>query len=183
MTRYDGVRRLAALLTVLAVGVSWQPLYGQYDFEVRAYEPHILIADHYDANTFVGPLRSASKREAAATARIEVTYSGFTPQAQAAFQYAVEIWEQHISSNVPIRINAQWRELGENVLGSAGPPVVLGYEGSWYPPALLHAVLGQYARDGQGNIIAAPTSTRPSAVRCPGTSGRTATLLPVRLTS
>jgi hypothetical protein len=152
MTRVKGVRRLAFLLPLLAL--AWQPVFGQYEFEVREYEPHILIADHYDANTFVGPLRSASKQGSAQSARFEVTYSGFTAQARAAFQYAVDIWAQHITSSVPIRINAQWRELGENVLGSAGPPVVLSYEGSWYPPALIHAIIGQYARDGQGNIFA-----------------------------
>lgn len=154
MTRVKGVRRLAALLMIL-VGVSVvRPVHGQQEIQVREHQPHILMADHYDANTFVGPPPSASKRESVHSARIEVTYSGFTPQAQAAFQHAVDIWEQHIRSDVPIRINAEWRVLGENVLGSAGPPIVLGFDGSWYPPALLHTILGQYARDNQGNIYA-----------------------------
>jgi len=53
------------------------------------------------------------------TADINVTYNGFTPEAQAAFQYAVDIWARTITSDVPIRITANWSMLGSNVLGSA----------------------------------------------------------------
>ena len=42
------------------------------------------------------------------TATFQVTYSGFTPQAQAAFQAALDIWATHIASAVPIKIQANW---------------------------------------------------------------------------
>lgn len=50
-----------------------------------------------------------------------VTYNGFTPEAQAAFQFAVDIWSVSLESPIPIRINANFQELGAGVLGSAGP--------------------------------------------------------------
>lgn len=108
---------------------------------------HILVADDFDAGTFVGPPPVAAKREASRSAQIDVIYEGFTPQAQAAFQYAVDIWEKHVSSAVTIRIRARWLELEENVLGSAGPPVIFSFQGSpfpqtWYPPALANAIAG-----------------------------------------
>ena len=53
------------------------------------------------------------------TAVITVAYNGFTPEAQAAFQFAVDIWARTITSEVPIRITANWSQLGDNVLGSA----------------------------------------------------------------
>ena len=44
---------------------------------------------------------------------ILVTYNGFTPEAQSAFQYAVDIWARTITSEVPIRITANWSQLGK----------------------------------------------------------------------
>ncbi len=59
------------------------------------------------------------------TANFEVDYNGFDgaegQEAQTAFQRAVDIWAQHIDSPVTIRVEASFEELGENVLGSAGP--------------------------------------------------------------
>ncbi|WP_299120794.1 T9SS type A sorting domain-containing protein [uncultured Winogradskyella sp.] len=54
-----------------------------------------------------------------------VSYNGFTPEAQAAFQYAVDIWANSIDSSVPINVNASFTALGPNVLGSAGPATFL----------------------------------------------------------
>ena len=52
---------------------------------------------------------------------IIVSYSLFPPEAQAAFEYAVGIWEQIIESEIPIYIEARWRTMDNNTLGSAGP--------------------------------------------------------------
>jgi hypothetical protein len=152
----------AILFAVMLVSALASSAYAQSSLRVETVEPHVLYADDYDAETFVGPPVVAGKREAVRSARIEVSYEGFTPQAQTAFQYAVDLWEQHISAplNVPIRIRAQWRELEENVLGSAGPPVVFGHQGSWYPPALLNTMLGRYASDDQSFEIVASFSSR-----------------------
>ena len=51
---------------------------------------------------------------------ISVNYTGFTPQAQAAFQAAVEIWQTQLGSSVPLVVDASFTSLGANVLGSAG---------------------------------------------------------------
>ncbi|WP_296383872.1 T9SS type A sorting domain-containing protein [Winogradskyella sp.] len=50
-----------------------------------------------------------------------VSYSGFTPVAQTAFQFAVDIWANSIESPIPIRISAQFGPLDPGVLGGAGP--------------------------------------------------------------
>ena len=52
---------------------------------------------------------------------IQVTYNGFSPAAQAAFQAAVDIWETVLSSSITIKVQANWMPLGSNTLGSAGP--------------------------------------------------------------
>ena len=69
------------------------------------------------------------------------------PQAKAAFQAAVDIWAGIITSAVPIRVAADFSDLGDGVLGFAGPHEILPPNGagdrtSWYPVALLNALKG-----------------------------------------
>lgn len=63
-----------------------------------------------------------------------VTYSGFTPQAEAAFQFAVDIWSNSIESTIPIRVNAQFGPLDPGVLGGAGPTNFYSLTGPGIPP-------------------------------------------------
>lgn len=55
-------------------------------------------------------------------ANITVSYGpGFTPQAQEAFQRAIDVWRTHISTPVEIRIDASYQNQDANTLASAGP--------------------------------------------------------------
>ncbi len=60
------------------------------------------------------------------TANFNVTYTGtWDPNAQAAFQAAVNIWSTLISTPVTINVQANWTDLGTTgILGSAGSPKV-----------------------------------------------------------
>jgi hypothetical protein len=77
-----------------------------------------------------------------ANSTIIVNYSGFTPQAQQAFQYAVNIWQSVLVSSVPIRINASWEQLEAGTLGAAGASTLYRdfrealTANVWYPVAL-----------------------------------------------
>ena len=95
----------------------------------------------------------------AKTANIVVDYNGFTPEARAAFERAVDIWETHIRSDVVIKVRANYgSQAGDNVLASAGP-VNLWFgttddgQQSIYPDALIDALLGEnaVADDGDPN--------------------------------
>ncbi len=83
------------------------------------------------------------------TANIEVTFTGFTPEAQAAFQYAVDIWSTIIVSPVTIRLFASFEPLGPGVLGSAGASSIhsdfsnKAKPGVWYVDALADAIAGK----------------------------------------
>ena len=81
-----------------------------------------------------------------ARATLEVRYTGFTSEAQAAFQAAVDVWADHIGSPVPIRIEARFGALADNVLGSAGPRITANFGGgraqTWYAFALADAIVG-----------------------------------------
>lgn len=91
----------------------------------------------------------------------EVTYNGFTPEAQAAFQRAVEIWAQYIVSPTTIRVNANFEGLGpEGPLGSAGPDAFFKDPSQTDPPLadtyipspLVDALRGQDAEPGFPDI-------------------------------
>ncbi len=77
-----------------------------------------------------------------------VNYNGFTPEAQAAFQYAVDIWAHSIESSVTINVSATFTALGPNVLGSAGPATFLtsnapgAQPNTFYPAALWEKLEG-----------------------------------------
>ncbi|MBK6281256.1 MAG: hypothetical protein IPF54_00055 [Draconibacterium sp.] len=52
---------------------------------------------------------------------IIVSYNLFPANAKEAFEYAVNIWEYLVESDVPIYVEARWRSMNTNTLGSAGP--------------------------------------------------------------
>jgi hypothetical protein len=93
----------------------------------------------------------------AALSTFQVTYNGFSPQAQSAFQAAVDVWASQIQSSVPIRITANWTTLGANVLGSAGATYVFrNFPGApltnvWYGAALAKKLSGSDLTAGLAN--------------------------------
>lgn len=77
---------------------------------------------------------------------IDVSYNGFNPQAQSAFQFAVNIWQSLLDSPVPISVEASFTGLGAGVLSSSRP-TVMGRDfngapqaGTWYPIALANSI-------------------------------------------
>lgn len=78
-----------------------------------------------DAFTSVRP-EAVSKRSKTAT--IEVNYSGFSDEARVAFERAVSIWERHVESDVPIRIDASFESLDAGVLGGTRPQFAYGLD-------------------------------------------------------
>lgn len=104
------------------------------------------------------PILAAPTTRGPRSADIQVTYNGFSAQAQAAFQAAVDVWESRINSPQPIRINANWTPLGTGVLGSAGPTnfYLLNETGTdyIYPVALAEARCNCAANGTSADITA-----------------------------
>lgn len=161
-----------ALLAVpLATAQQPTPLPGEVDIQARV--PYDVVNPEwedcglrpYDMPGRIGKdgpmdMRRTPPENRTQTATIVVDYgSGFTPEAQRAFQRAVDIWETHIASPVPIRIAANFSPLGENVLGGARPNEVLvadvdGVDGSRvYGDALVDAIKGVDQNPGQPDIL------------------------------
>ncbi|MFA0964444.1 choice-of-anchor D domain-containing protein [Roseivirga sp. BDSF3-8] len=94
----------------------------------------------------------SSRMLATQTATFEVTFgpgAQANPDAQAAFLFALDIWSSEIVSDVPIKVFAEFANLGPGVLASAGPsysvrnfsPDVL--PDVFYPAALANAIAGE----------------------------------------
>lgn len=89
-----------------------------------------------NANFKFAPERPQKKQPGSATnSNIQISYvsdcngSSWSQDAQEAFEYAASIWEDHLQSDIPIRIEANWVSLGENTLGSAGPTTLFTLTG------------------------------------------------------
>lgn len=103
------------------------------------------------------------------TATFDVTYTGFTTEAQAAFQYAVDIWARTIVSTVTIEVEANFEDLGATTLGSAGSNFVYRnftnapFADTFYPAALSNALAGtDLNTDADGHDINASFSSTRS---------------------
>lgn len=79
----------------------------------------------------------------------EVEYVWFSEEAKEAFQYAVDIWESILKTDVKIRVKATWENLGDGVLGAAQSTVFYRdfanapMPNTWYPVALAEKLAGQ----------------------------------------
>ena len=118
-----------ALAAAILLGGGWSgarlvvPVAGQQPERL----PGPIIEDppgDFTGASFVPPATRVVVPGAAPLSTFVVTYNGFIPQAQTAFQAAVDIWASQIQSSVPIRVTANWTTLSPGVLGSAGPTYV-----------------------------------------------------------
>ncbi|TVQ66204.1 MAG: T9SS C-terminal target domain-containing protein [Balneolaceae bacterium] len=155
------LKRFLPVLFLLFTSVTLQAQQHIVD-QVRVIEPAQLEEictleplDH-DANFYFRPFDMAAKpRSATGGATFDITYlnncdgAEWPEEAKAAFEYAIDLWSAHLSSEIPIGISANWRALGGNTLGSAGPTRVVSFTsgsgiipGTWYPIAQASAIAG-----------------------------------------
>lgn len=105
----------------------------------------VVRGTHVNANTRIPAPPLAGNP---ATATFVVEYNGFTSEAQAAFQHAVDIWSSILVSSVPIHVTANWTALDPGVLGSAGASSIYRdfpnapQAGTWYNVALAEKLAG-----------------------------------------
>jgi hypothetical protein len=105
--------------------------------------------------------------DSTATATFQVTYTGFTQEARADFQRAVDTWSHLVRSSVPIVVSARFAPLPELVMGQAGgtsseadfPRAPLPH--TFYPVALANKLAGTRLHDGP-DIDATFNSTDPA---------------------
>ena len=89
-------------------------------------------------------------------ANISVNYNGFTPEARAAFQRAVDIWSSLLITTVPIEIEASFTTFEEekDFLGLAGPSNFFFNKITelFYPVALFNQFVGRDYDPGEPDL-------------------------------
>ena len=117
----------------------------------------VMGADGVGQSTVPAPVLPAPEDR---TAEFIVNYTGFSTEAQTAFQYAVDIWSAVITSDVPIVIDATWEDLPGNTLGSAGATGLwynfggAPFTGVLYPSPLADKLAGSDLDPGSADMVA-----------------------------
>ena len=89
---------------------------------------------------------------------INVTYTGITAPAQAAFDYSKQIWESILNGIVPIKINVYFFPLGAGgTLGITFPNGRKNFSGAivndvWYPTSLANQIAGTELNIGESDF-------------------------------
>ena len=151
---------ISALFLITGIGLTsaYAQLINVNDIQVKEAPEahHICELEPTDRNAFhyIRQDDSFKKSAAESSAQIHVTYEDncngqrWPMEAVEAVEYALTIWETHISSSIPIRIRATWQSLESTIVGSAGPTVValvpspIGLNNTWYAVAQANAMVG-----------------------------------------
>ena len=167
--------RMRPLFALVVLGIATAPRAQQMSVAQAEGCTLYAVGDEAVSGPFVPPqarlAAGSSERRVVtrAASTFDVTYLGFTAEAQAAFQRAVDIWAAHLASAVPIRVRASFSPLPSGTLGSAGPFLVRDVDGSgrpatWYPYALADAIAGRNVVAGTANdtvdVVAQFSSSR-----------------------
>ncbi len=93
----------------------------------------------------------------AQTASFTITNTGFTAQAQAAYQYAAGVWANTLVSTVPIKVLVHYTPLPSGLLGITFPNGRKNFAGApltdtWYSTALANAIAGHELNTGEVDI-------------------------------
>jgi len=162
------MRKSFTLVFILFYGIS---AFGQRKVESKLGELREVKLNHgiveyagtEPSDIRVPPPRAFYNMEngkTSANSTFEVTYVNFSPEAQAAFQQAVNIWQSLLQSDVTIHIEAHWDPLDANTLGSAFPSTAYGggfgpKANVWYPIALAEKLTRRDLNDpAEPDIIA-----------------------------
>jgi hypothetical protein len=118
---------ISRLRSVIAIAIFFTQVnfaWAQQPLQIKPAKPIICYQSHKDHHIYVHPgldLRSMRNNATGRTknANFEVEYINFPAEAKTAFDFAVAIWSQELTSPVTIKVRAEWRSIGAGVLGQA----------------------------------------------------------------
>ena len=146
---------------LIAFFLIWSDAFGQKSEEVCiSNKEQINIASDEVVPVFVA--RPATLKSGSATkAQIDVAFINFPEQAKKVFLDAVSIWENLITSEVPIRVVAQWEPMSGNILGKGMPSSFYkNFDGAlladvFYPVTLVEKLSGKNKNGSDADIFCA----------------------------
>ncbi|MEM9300125.1 MAG: T9SS type A sorting domain-containing protein [Bacteroidota bacterium] len=151
-------KKITGIALLLGAHLS---VFSQQFIKLDKKKEIVCYADFTNKGTRILPVnRSKLNARVQAAATFQVEYIGFTQEAEVAFQAAVDIWADLISSPVPINIEARWEALDAGVLGSAiwgnafGNFTEAQKRNTFYPVALAEKMSGRNLNGDDPDIVA-----------------------------
>ena len=155
-------KKLLLCFSLLSIG--WSLLLGQVDEE----GPSITcFAMDSTLVAYTSPPTAFLSGSITPTAEFDLDFAANVPSiAQAPISYAASIWASYLVSDIPIRVEINWLNQGDNrLLASAGPTSVIrdfaqAPQGqTWYPVALAESITGQELNASDPDIVVTVNST------------------------
>jgi len=165
------MRKCGVVLFFVAIVVLNVKARQQAAFQImKPKQTIVCYGDNHDKHTYIpSPFKSGQSSARTKTANFEVTYVGFSDEAKAAFQAAIEIWESLIVSDITIHVTATWEPLSTGVLGSAqAGTFIRDFPGAqrqrtWYAVSLAEKVTGNEINGAaNADIVASFNSSNSS---------------------
>ena len=119
----------------------------------------INIASEKSRKLFIPPADFNLKSGSVLKSDFQVEFVNFPENAKSAFLYAISIYENLISSPVPIKVEARWESFGANALASSKPSAFYkNFDGArlanvYYPVALVEKLSGKEYNNGEPDIV------------------------------
>ncbi len=170
-------RTFISILCLLSIfGVSGQQVSTE-DFTESQSPVNIGLDEINRVFTPPAEIKNRLKSGDTNNCNIKVTYHNFPENAKKAFDYAVTIWANCISSPVQINIHASWEELSPNELGHGKPSLFYrNFKGTpqpniFYPVALAEKLSEkEYNNSDEADITCSFNQSKPWYF---GTDGKT----------
>lgn len=173
---YTDFKRIATGVLLLS-GLAITSVTGQQDFTETQSLINIGLEEVNHVFTPSAIHDENLKSGASAKSNIVVTYNNFPEEAIVAFEYAMSIWEQNISSPVIINVHATWEILANGILGYGKPAIFCRNFKSaplanvFYPISLIEKITGhEFNNSDEADITCSFSQTKPWYF---GTNGNT----------
>jgi Secretion system C-terminal sorting domain len=150
-----GIKRIKICL-ILILGFSWSA------FSQESAEGPIIACEageYQDVAAVFGKNFTLKNGKAPAKSSFEVDYTGFSAEAKASFQSAIDVWEAVLVSRVPIKVTAKYESINSTTLANSGSKKVyknfspLAIKDVWYPSALADAVAAKDIDSKEPDIV------------------------------
>jgi len=119
----------------------------------------INIASEDSRKSFIEPQNSTLKSGTVLKSDFQVEFVNVPENAKSAFLYVVSIYENLISSDIPITVEVNWEAMGTNVLASTSPSSFYkNFTGArmsnvYYPVALAEKLAGKELNGSESDIV------------------------------
>ncbi|WP_319270867.1 T9SS type A sorting domain-containing protein [uncultured Draconibacterium sp.] len=158
------MRHLIIIALVLFGAFNTWAEQSDQDRIIRINAP-INIASEESKKSFIAPHETNLKSGSVLNSDFQVEFVNFPENAKPAFLYAVSIYENLISSPVPVKVRATWKSMGTNVLASSAPASMYrNFNGArlsnvYYPVALAEKLAQKDLNGAEADIECAFNSS------------------------